>query len=177
MEQGFPNPIPSGESSVTDKKFILPALALAALIGAGGVLAVQPVPATAQAPAPPAQEQQQQRPMRPSHIEGRIAYAKAELKITPAQEADWEKVAGAMRQNDAERRQAFEQARADRGQPMNALQQLERRARFSAERARATDRLLTAFRPLYGSLSEAQKKTADDLLSFHRFHHGRFRRG
>ena len=57
-------------------------------------------PAAATAAAPTA---------RASHIEGRIAYLKAELKITPAQEAQWDKVAQAMRQNATERRQGFEQ--------------------------------------------------------------------
>lgn len=166
---------------MTNRKFI-PALVLAASLGAGGMLSLPPVPAQAQAanpaPAAPARPaQQQQRPMRPSMIEGRIAFLKAELKITPAQETAWDKVAQAMRQNDTERRQLFEQRRSTRSSRGNvdALQALERRARVSAMRAQQTDRFLTAFRPLYDSLSTAQKQTADELLAF-RGRHGHFHR-
>ncbi|MGH7090395.1 MAG: Spy/CpxP family protein refolding chaperone [Stellaceae bacterium] len=107
-------------------------------------------------------------------IDGRIAFLKAELKIAPAQEPAWNKVAQAMQQNAAERRQLFEQARANRAN-VNALQALERRARVSALRAQQTDRFLAAFRPLYDSLSAAQKQTADELLAF-RGRHGHFHR-
>ncbi|HZT52177.1 MAG TPA: Spy/CpxP family protein refolding chaperone [Stellaceae bacterium] len=166
---------------MTKSKFILPAMLVAAAMGGAGTLALPAQPAQAQAanPAPQgAPPPARTRPMRPreSHIEGRIAYLKAELKITPAQEAQFDKLAQAMRQNDAERRRAFEQARTDRGQARpNAMQLLERRARFSAMRAQQTERTLAAFRPLYDSLSPDQKKVADDLAMphFHGRHRGR----
>jgi hypothetical protein len=89
------------------------------------------------------------------------------LKITPAQEAQWEKVAQVIRQNETERRQTFTQMRSDGGQPRSALQRLEGEARFSALRAQQADRFLAAFRPLYDTLSDTQKKDADDLLAPH----------
>ena len=160
-------------------KLVLPALALVTALGGAGI-ATLPVPhAMAQAaapgapPAPPAQARPQQRPPREfrSHIEGRIAFMKAELKITSAQEANFEKVAQVMRQNDRERRQRFEEMRAQRDQPHNAVQGMERRARFAAVQAQHTDRLLAAFRPLYDSFSPEQKKSADDLMAPHMCHH------
>jgi hypothetical protein len=51
------------------------------------------------------------------------------------------------------------------------LQHLEGQARMSAMRAQQTDRLLAAFRPLYDTLSDEQKKAADDLMAPH--FHGR----
>jgi hypothetical protein len=169
----------SGAITVSYRKFIFPAMLLAAAAGAG-TFTVPTQPAHAQAatnaptrpPAPPRRE-------RASHIDGRIAFLKAELKITPAQEAQFNKLADAMRQNAAERRQAFEQMRpqGDRSQrqPPNAMQRLEQQAKVSAQRAQQTDRLLAAFRPLYDSLSPDQKKAADGLMAphFHGRHHHR----
>jgi hypothetical protein len=159
---------------VNYRKLSLAGLALTALIG-GGSMATMPMhqaaaqaanPATPNAPAARPQRQQAERPPR---TEGHIAFLKTEMKITPAQEAQWAKVADAIRQNDTERRQVFTQARANRDQPQNALQRLEGQARFAALRAQQQDRFLAAFRPLYDSLSDAQKKDADGLLGPHHF--------
>jgi protein CpxP len=161
---------------VTKRKLSLAALALAALVGGGSAMAVSTNPAAAQAanPAtPPATQAQKPRAERPPRTEGHIAYMKAELKITPAQEAQWTKVADAIRQNDTERRQVFTQMRANRSQSQTALQRLEGQARMAALRAQQQDRFLAAFRPLYDSLSETQKKDADGLMAPHHFgrHH------
>ena len=155
---------------MTIRKPLIPAAVLAAALSSAGLATVTPHAAHAQAAAPAAPAP---RPMRPSHIDGRLAFLKAELKITPAQEPQWDRVAQALRQNDQERREAFEQMRANRDQPHNALQHLEMRARLSAQRAQQTDRFLAAFRPLYDSLSDVQKKSADDLMAPHWRHHGR----
>ena len=162
---------------MTNRKFILPALLLAAAVGGTGAITLPMQPAQAQAAAPATQQPQRPpRPPRASHIEGRIAYLKAELKITPAQEAQFEKVAQALRQNSEERRQAFGQPRPDRSAPPSALQRLEMQARFSALRAQHADRFLAAFRPLYDSFSPDQKKAADELMAPHfHGHHGRGR--
>lgn len=167
---------------MTNRKFTLPALLLAAAVGGTSAITLPAQPAHAQAAAPAPQQTPAPRPPRPpraSHIEGRIAFLKTELKITPAQEAQFEKVAQAMRQNSQERRQAFGQARPDRNAPPappSALQRLEMQARFSALRAQGADRFLAAFRPLYDSFSPEQKKAADELMAPHfHGHHGRGR--
>jgi len=159
---------------VNNSKLSLAALALAAVIGGGTALTAPLHQAAAQAanpatPNPPPARAQRPRAEHPQHTEGRIAFLKAELKITPAQEAQWDKVADALRQNATERRQAFNEMRANRGQQQNALQRLEAGARFAALRAQQQDRFLAAFRPLYDSLSDAQKKDADGLLPPHHF--------
>ncbi|HUK58950.1 MAG TPA: Spy/CpxP family protein refolding chaperone [Stellaceae bacterium] len=157
------------------------AAALAALLGGASAIvlpaaAQQSPPPSAAAPAAPGQEQQRPpRAPRPNHIEGRLAYLKTELHITPAQEAQWSKVADAMRQNSVERRQAFDQMRQARTAPPNALQRLETVSRLSAMRSQQTDRLLAAFRPLYDTLSDQQKQAANDIFGPHghrsHFHH------
>ena len=64
----------------------------------------------------------------------------------------------------------------DRPQPRNALQHLETRARLSTMQAQQSNRFLAAFRPLYDSLSDDQKKAADDAMAPHGHHFGH-RRG
>jgi periplasmic protein CpxP/Spy len=107
------------------------------------------------------------------YIEGRIAFLKAVLKITPAQEAAWDKVAAAMRENVQEMRQMFERLHATRGHPRTAVERLELRAQFARLKATQSQRFVDAFRPLYASFSPDQKATADHLFGPHRWRHGR----
>jgi periplasmic protein CpxP/Spy len=155
------------------RKAALPALALAAALAVAGTGAPQAY-AQASTAAPQAQAQPPERhhvdPTR--HIEGRIAYLKAELKITPAQERQFDRVAQAMRDNAKDMAQAFEQHRADRDKSQSAVDQLEARHRMAEMHAQHVERFLAAFRPLYDSFSDQQKHAADDLLGeHHHFHH------
>ena len=157
------------------RKAALP-LAIAALVAGTTGLGIPTVfEAFAQATTAPQQAQQPEHPrFDPTrHVEGRIAYLKAELKITDAQAPQFDKVAQAMRDNAKERAQAFAQFRGDRDQPKTALERLEMRARFEQMRAQGAERFLAAFRPLYQSLSDDQKKAADELLARPRHFHRR----
>jgi hypothetical protein len=147
-------------------------LALAVAVGAASL----PQLAWSQTAAPQAQGQVQgqqapQREMRPSRIEGRIAFLRAELKITNAQAAAFDAVANAMRENDREMRAAFEARRQQRGQQVNVLDRLDQRQKGAEAMASATGRLKAAWGPLYASLSDDQKKTADELMAPHRGGH------
>ena len=162
-----------------NKRFLIPT-AIALALG-GGFTTLQTSGALAQAsstPAPGAQAPAAQAPRAhrnaTSHVEGRIAYLKAELKITPAQEAQFDKVAQAMRTNATERQKSFEAMRGQ-NQTHSAVDRLETGVKLSQERMRAQERYLTAFKPLYDSLSTAQKQTADSLLAPHRGGHHRHR--
>src|SRR5713101_6815462 len=83
------------------RKPALAALALAtALAGAAGLGTLPARDAAAQATTAPQQTQAPERHHSASrHIEGRIAYMKAELKISDAQAPQFERVAQAMRDN------------------------------------------------------------------------------
>jgi len=161
------------------RKPLFAAAALALLAGTALPLieqaTAQPAPSTQ--PGPSAQSTQP-RPLRPSRIEGRLAFLKAELKITDAQAPQWNAFAEVMRQNEQARRQRFEQLRASRGQPATALERMERQSQLAEARNDSLKRFVAAFRPLYGSLSDDQKKAADELFAGrpHRGpgHHGRF---
>jgi LTXXQ motif family protein len=98
-----------------------------------------------------------------SHVEGHIAFLKAELAITPAQESLWMPVATAMREDVRNLQEADAKAIRTPG-PNNAIEYLESRVTFANLRAQGEARFLTAMRPLYENLSAQQKHVADGLL-------------
>ena len=103
-----------------------------------------------------------------SHIEGHIAFLKAELHITPDQETLWSKVAEAMHADVADFDQFRKQHPTETPTNPTALQHLEERAAYTALRAKGEQRFLDAFRPLYDQLSDAQKQAANELLGHRR---------
>ena len=105
-------------------------------------------------------------------VDGRIAFLKAELKITPAQEAQWQQVAAAMHENANSLDQAIKTARQDRGST-DAVQRLALRGQFAKVRAENDARLLAAFKPLYASLSPDQQQVANQLVTPHHERHHR----
>jgi len=171
------------------KPLILPA-ALALILGATAVgtssFAQTPAPSN-QAPAATAPQQHrdhdrmqgQRRGPRnfdfTARAEARIAYVKAKLKITPAQQAAFDHYAQVIRDNAATTQKAFQDMRAKRGQnngqSMSAVDRVEQRAKMAQMRDQYEQQYLAAFKPLYASLSADQKKVADDLATPH-FGHG-----
>jgi periplasmic protein CpxP/Spy len=105
-------------------------------------------------------------------VDGRIAFLKAELKIAPGQETQWEQVATAMRQNANALDQTISTARQQRG-TMDAVQRLTLREQFAKVRAENDARLLTGFKPLYASLTSEQQQIANDLVVPHHDRHHR----
>jgi protein CpxP len=156
--------------------FRTPFLAAALLTS---VAAVGLSPALAQNPPAPATSEAVQSPMHhharmlPSQlVDGRIAFLKAELKITPAQETQWQQVATAMQQNATALDGVIGNARQQSGS-MDAVQRLTLREQFAKIHADNDARLLTAFKPLYASLSPEQQQMANTLVAAH---HGRHHR-
>lgn len=155
------------------------ALALVAL-AAAGIGAATLAPASAQTnqttqAAPDKAGHHQHRKFDPAArarmTEGRIAYVKTVLGITPAQEQAFNSLADAMRANAKERMAAFEQWRGNRDKPKNAVERLEMRAEIGKLRVAGAERVLTAFKPLYASLTPDQQKIADHMFAGH-FHRG-----
>ena len=149
-------------------KAALPALALMAAVAGAAAIGLPFQGAAAQANSAQADRPPEQHFMPGRHIEGRIAFLKAELKITDAQAPQFDKLAAAMRENAKAKQEAFEQLRADRDKPRTALDNVEMRAKFAALRTANAQRFLAAFKPLYESLSDEQKKAADELFTHHR---------
>jgi hypothetical protein len=102
-------------------------------------------------------------------IEGRIAFLRAELNITEAQASAWNAFADAMRTNAkklAEVRAAM-MPRPDAGQQQapTVAERLDQQERWLVARLEGTRALKSAVTNLYGTLSEDQKKTANELLA------------
>lgn len=101
----------------------------------------------------------------PERVEGHIAFLKTELKITGAQEAQWQKVAQAMRQS-AERLKAVRDARsAEADKPTTSLERFKARQQFAEARAESARAFVAAYEPLYNAMSEEQRKAADALFA------------
>jgi periplasmic protein CpxP/Spy len=111
-------------------------------------------------------------PMMPGQlVDGRIAFLKAELKITPAQETQWQQIETAMRKNAKALDQTITTARQNLTN-MDAVERLELREQFAKVRADNDARLLAAFKPLYASLSPEQQKMDNQLVGAgHHWHH------
>ena len=152
----------------------LPALALAAVLAGGAAVALGPMVADAQSQQPQQQPRERAAFDPGRHVEGRIAYLKAELKITDAQAPHFDAVANVMRDNAKAMHDAFQSLRGDQSQPRTALSQLEARAKFAQLRADGEAKMLAAFRPLYQAMSPDQQKAADEMLEHQG--HGHFRR-
>jgi periplasmic protein CpxP/Spy len=148
----------------------------AALLAGAAAVGLAPGLALAQAAPAPATGSPSVHHARPfllpgQLVDGHIAFLKAELKITPAQEAQWQKVAAAMEENAAALDKAIG-ARAHKG-AVNAVERMETRAEFAKLRADNAERLLAAFKPLYASLSPEQQQRADNLMLMRAgWHHG-----
>ena len=100
------------------------------------------------------------------HIEGAIAFYKAELKITDAQATQWNAFADALRANAGRLRQAMMKAREAQG-AVTAPEQMERRIAMLGELRDTMQAMLVAAKPLYAALSDEQKKVADELMAEH----------
>jgi len=139
---------------------------------------------------------------RADRIDGRIAFLKAELKITDAQQAKWDDFEKVLRANAAERKAQAEKFRAERqaqraefqkkaeeakaqGQPvprperkqLGAVERMELRQKMMKAHLETQEKVLDAFKPLYATLTDEQKKTADELFAQgfgggHRGHRG-----
>jgi hypothetical protein len=98
--------------------------------------------------------------------EARIKDMHAKLKITAAQEEQWGKIAQEMRDN-AKSMDALTQARMANAKTMSAVDDLKSYGEIAEAHAKGIKKFTPLFETLYASMSDAQKKLADDL-----FQHG-----
>jgi hypothetical protein len=104
--------------------------------------------------------------MRPlQHIEGQIAFYKAELRITDAQLPQWNAFADALRSSATRMQQALAPITAT--SVVTAPEQIERRIGLVSARLDALQTLLAAAKPLYAVLGDEQKRVADQLTTEH----------
>lgn len=99
-------------------------------------------------------------------VEGRIAFLKAELKITEAQSSVWNAFAETLRSNTrtlGELRAAMMQMAAS----PTLADRLEWQDKWLTARAENTKAIRAAFSELSGKLTDDQKRTADQILAPH----------
>jgi LTXXQ motif family protein len=99
-----------------------------------------------------------------SHVDGRLAYLKAELKITEAQEPLWKAYEAAARDNAKDMLARCTTKMNPKGAAGLSLpDRLDLREQFMAARLESLRAMDKALKPLYAALSEDQKKTADQM--------------
>jgi hypothetical protein len=97
------------------------------------------------------------------HVEGRIAFLKTELKITEAQTAQWERFADALR-STAGSMNGMHQQMMQAGMPATLPARLDLQEKMLLAHLEALKGMRAALDPLYASLSDEQKKIADELM-------------
>ena len=103
-------------------------------------------------------------------IEGRIAFLRTELKITDTQAGHWNAFADALRIN-AEKLRTVRSSMMGQGsgqpQPSTLADRLDLQERWLLARLEGIRAIKPAFANLYATLSDDQKKTADEILAPH----------
>jgi Skp family chaperone for outer membrane proteins len=126
-----------------------------------------PLAAVAQSSAPPAtagaarRERASMTPeQRAQRVENHLTQLRAQLAITPAQQAPWEAFAKVSRDNATELHDRFQQ-RETLFARITAVENMADYATIAELHATQLRRLATAFQALYAALSPEQKQSAD----------------
>jgi hypothetical protein len=96
-------------------------------------------------------------------VENRIKELHAQLRITPAEQPQWDQFAEVMRENAREIDQALMQ-RAQQFPTMNAVQNLQSYEQLAEAHAQRVQKLIPAFENLYNAMPEQQKQLADQVF-------------
>ncbi len=137
-------------------------------------------------------------------VEARLASAKTALKLTDAQQPQWDNFANVLRKQSREMDQRMQERhanadqrmqerRAQGGQPgaqrpdfknVSAIERLEQRQQRMTQRSAMLGEVIAAAKPLYATFSSEQKQVADEMLARqgqhggkHRQHHRGMHRG
>jgi LTXXQ motif family protein len=137
-------------------------LAIAALLAAPSVALAQSAQAPGRAsPSAPGPGAGKAAPVgAAAGVEQSIKELHAQLKITPAEEPQWEPFAQAMRDNARD----IDQMLAQQSSSMTAVQDMEWHEKIAEADVKHLQKLIPAFQSLYASLSPEQKKRADDIF-------------
>lgn len=98
------------------------------------------------------------------HVDGRLAFLKAELKITDSQTSVWSRFAEAMRVNAAAMSESHAAMVPRQGMLASLPTRLALADKTMTGHLDALRRIKAAVEPLYAVLSDEQKKTADELM-------------
>lgn len=161
--------------SIMVERIVFPArnaaLSLFAIFAVGGAAlaaspSAEPPLRVAQATTPAAPSGSAPAKTRPSpadRVDARIKSLHDRLKITSAQEPQWNAVAQVMRENAQSMDQVIQQRHQT--QDMTAVDDLKAYQAIAQAHLQNVQKLLPAFQALYDTLSPEQKKAADDAFS------------
>jgi periplasmic protein CpxP/Spy len=94
----------------------------------------------------------------------RITSLHAALKITSAEDAKWNDVAQAMRENAAGMDKLVAESRTTAPQNMSAVDDLKLYQKFAQAHVDGLKNLISSFSTLYEAMPDAQKKIADQVF-------------
>ena len=97
-------------------------------------------------------------------VEQRIATLHAALKITPDEDAKWNAVAQAMRENASNMDQLVAEGRKTAPHDMSAVDDLKTYQKFAQAHVDGLKNLISSFTTLYSAMPDAQKKLADTVF-------------
>jgi periplasmic protein CpxP/Spy len=97
-------------------------------------------------------------------VEQRITSLHAALKITSAEDAKWNDVAQAMRENAANMDKLVAESRTTAPQNMSAVDDLKLYQKFAQAHVDGLKNLISSFSTLYEAMPDAQKKIADQVF-------------
>jgi len=100
-------------------------------------------------------------------LENRISTLHDQMHITPAQEPKWQAVAKVMRDNAEASRSLVMQKRKNESS-LTAVADLDAYAEIAEAHAKHVRRLAKVFGEFYATLSDDQKKAADELFREHK---------
>jgi hypothetical protein len=96
-------------------------------------------------------------------VEQRITELHAKLAISPAEQSQWDQFAQVMRDN-ATAMDATAKQRAQAMPTMTAAENMQSYATIAMEHAQDMQKMVPAFQALYSSMSDTQKRTADQVF-------------
>jgi protein CpxP len=144
------------------------AAAIVALLALPAAALAQP--AQSPAPAVPPAVSASPMPAQPAagknaeeRVETHIKQLRAQLRITPAEEPQWQQFAAVMRDNARDMDQAFMQ-RAQQYPTMSAVQNMQSYEQIAEAHAAHLQKLVPAFANLYNAMPEQQKQHADQVF-------------
>jgi hypothetical protein len=154
-------------SSIVTAKLLAPAIAIImALVAGSGTAIAQGQDAPEATPQGTPGRQQTAMCRMDEHIDGDLAFLKAELKITEAQTPQWNIFAQAFR-SDREKRarackEAVEQSKEIKSASLpDAMKMAEDQLSLRLDSLRS---MKVAVQPLYDSLNKDQRKSADQIM-------------
>ena len=98
-----------------------------------------------------------------ARVEQRIATLHTQLRITAAEEPQWQQFAKVMQEN-AQKMEQNAAARAEKFRSLNAVENMKSYAEIAVEHGQNVQRLAAAFESLYDLMPPEQKKIADEVF-------------